>query len=89
MKSNQVGDFNVKGIVVYYFGDEKDKAVDKTVNLPIIVRKEPVDSAQNSITNPLNKSIPGFGAIICISGLLFAIFLKKRERKEVNSHNAY
>ncbi len=81
IKSNQVGDFNVKGMVVYYFGDEKDKAVDKTVNLPIKVRKEPVDSAQNPITNPMQKSSPGFGAIIGIIGLLFVIFFKKKEEK--------
>lgn len=79
IKSNQVGDFNVKGMVVYYFGDEKDKAEDKTVNLPIKVRKEPVDSAQNPITNPMQKSIPGLGVIIGLIGLLFAIFLKKKE----------
>jgi len=81
IKSNQVGNFNVEGIVVYYFGDEKDKAVDKTVNLPITVRKEPVDSLQNSITNPAQKSIPGFGAIIGLIGVLFAIFLRKNWQK--------
>lgn len=81
IKSNQVGDFNVKGKVVYYFGDEKEKYEEKPVNLPITVRKEPVDSAQNSIANPAQKSIPGFGAIIGISGLLFVIFFKKKEAK--------
>jgi len=81
IKSNQVGDFNVKGMVIYYFGDEKNKAEDKTVNLPITVSKEPVDSVQNSITNPAQKSIPEFGLIIGITGLLFSIFLKKREIK--------
>ncbi|MCZ7401026.1 MAG: hypothetical protein O8C61_02250 [Candidatus Methanoperedens sp.] len=78
IKSNQVGNFNVEGIVVYYFGDEKDKAVDKTVNLPITVRNEPV---QNSITNPVQKSIPGLGVIVGLIGLLFAIFLKKKRQK--------
>lgn len=81
IKSNQVGNFNVEGIVVYYFGDEKDKAVDKTVNLPITVRNEH-DSVQNSITNPAQKSIPGFGAIIGLIGLLFAIFLRKNWQKK-------
>ncbi len=81
IKSNQVGDFNVKGKVVYYFGDEKDKYEEKPVNLPITVRKEPVDSAQKSMTNPMQKSSPGFGAIIGISGLLFVIFFKKRWQK--------
>ncbi|GFO96332.1 hypothetical protein ig2599ANME_0520 [groundwater metagenome] len=73
IKSNQVGDFNVNGRIVYYFGDEKDKAEDYTLNLPVKVRKEPVDSAQN-----VQKPIPGFGVVIVIIGLSFAVFLKRR-----------
>ncbi len=82
IKSNQVGDFNVKGKVVYYFGEEKDKYEEKPVNLPITVRKEPVDSLQNSITNPAQKAIPGLGVIVGLIGLLFAIFLKKKWQKK-------
>ncbi|MBU4492555.1 MAG: DUF11 domain-containing protein [Euryarchaeota archaeon] len=40
IKSNQVGDFNVNGRIIYYFGDDKEKAEDQTLNLPIKVRKE-------------------------------------------------
>ncbi len=36
IKSNQVGDFNVKGRIVYYFGNDKDKAEDHSLTLPII-----------------------------------------------------
>jgi LemA protein len=37
--SNQVGDFNVNGRIIYYFGNDKEKAEDQTLNLPIKVRK--------------------------------------------------
>ncbi|MDD5472742.1 MAG: DUF2341 domain-containing protein [Candidatus Methanoperedens sp.] len=73
IKTNQEGDFNVKGRIVYYFGDNQSTAEDHTLNLPIKVRKEPVDSAQN-----VQKPISGFGIIIGIIGLLFTTLLKRR-----------
>jgi hypothetical protein len=73
IKSNQVGDFNAKGRIVYYFGDDKTKAEDYTLNLPIKVRKE-IASTQE----PAGKSTPGFEGFLGISGLLFALVLKRR-----------
>ncbi|MCZ7382046.1 MAG: PEGA domain-containing protein [Candidatus Methanoperedens sp.] len=67
IKSNQVGDFNVNGRIVYYFGDEKDKSEDYTLNLPIKVR--PAQIAQTPI--------PGFGVLIGLIGLFLALILKK------------
>jgi len=81
IKPNQIGEFNVNGRIIYYFGDEKENAEDHTLPLPIKVRKEIAsmqDTAQNPIMTPLEKSIPGFGVIIGISGLLFATILKRR-----------
>jgi uncharacterized repeat protein (TIGR01451 family) len=81
IKSNQVGDFGVKGRIVYYFGDDKKSVQDHTLTLPIKVRKEIAsvqDSAQNPILIPVQKSIPGFGVIIGISGILFAAIFKRR-----------
>ncbi len=78
IKTNQVGDFNVKGRIVYYFGDNKSSVEDHTLNLPITVKKE-IAFAQNEGT-PAQKT-PGFGIIISISVVLF-IFLKKRGIKE-------
>lgn len=75
IKSNQVGDFNVNGRVVYYFGDEKDKAEDYNLNLPIKVRKEPIDSAQN-----MQKVIPGFTPIFAIIGLLATAYFFRNRR---------
>lgn len=40
IKTNQVGDFNVKGRIVYYFGDNQSTAEDHTLNLQIKVRTE-------------------------------------------------
>lgn len=80
IKPNQIGDFNVNGRIIYYFGDEKDKAVDQTLNLPIKVRKEIASTpAQNSIENPAQKPIPGFEVIIGISGLLLVMLLKRKQ----------
>lgn len=73
IKTNQVGDFNVKGRIVYYFGDNKSSVEDHTLNLPIKVRKDGA-LAQNEGT-PAQKQIPGFEVIIGISGLLLSMLL--------------
>ncbi len=76
IKSNQAGQFNVDGRVVYYFGDDKDTGGDSALSLPIKVRE--VASVQNPIASPVQKSTSGFGALIGIIGLLFITLLKKR-----------
>lgn len=78
IKTNQVGDFNVKGRIVYYFGDNQSTAEDHTLNLPIKVRKEGA-TAEKEGTPP--QTTPGFGIIVSISVILF-IFLKNRGIKE-------
>jgi len=81
MKSNQVGDFNVKARIVYYFGEEKDRVEDQTLELPITVRKEPGQTI-SMIADQNAKSAmktPGFEIImvlICI--LSVAMFDKRR-----------
>lgn len=80
IKSNQVGDFNVKGRIVYYFGEEKDKAEDQTLNLPIKVRKEIAStpgSIQNTGTKPAEKS-PGFEIILAGVGMFLALSFRRR-----------
>jgi LemA protein len=37
--TNQVGDFEVNGRIIYYFGNDKENAEDQTLILPIKVRK--------------------------------------------------
>ncbi|MCX9024821.1 MAG: hypothetical protein OIN85_01850 [Candidatus Methanoperedens sp.] len=39
IKTNQQGDFNVKGEIIYYYGDDKSTAEDQMLNLPIKVRE--------------------------------------------------
>ena len=41
IKTNQQGDFNVKGEIIYYYGDDNSTAEDQTLNLPIKVREIP------------------------------------------------
>lgn len=57
---------------MYYFGEEKEKAEDQTLNLPIKVRKEePAGSAD------VPAKAPGFEMIAGIIGiLLLAIILR-------------
>ncbi len=42
IKTNQIGDFKVKGRIVYYFGDNTSTAEDHTLELPIKVRPEKI-----------------------------------------------
>jgi hypothetical protein len=80
MKSNQIGDFNVKTRIVYYFGDEKDKVEEQILELPIKVRKDENQTMTSADdTNAESKErIPGFEEIMAIEGILFSVILYKR-----------
>ncbi len=80
IKSNQVGDFGVKGRIVYYFGENKEATEDHTLTLPIKVRKEPEQTTSASQNNGgVNPKAPGFAGGIAIIGILFvALLIKKR-----------
>ena len=41
VKTNQQGDFNVKGEIILYYGDDKSTAEEHTLSLPIKVRETP------------------------------------------------
>ena len=60
IKSNQVGDFDVDGRIIYYFGDDVENSEDHTLTLPINVRAEA--DGQNPTPQPSEPS-PGFGLI--------------------------
>ncbi len=77
--SNQVGDFNVKGRIVYYFGEEKEKAEDHTLNLPIKVRKE-AGQTEPAGSADVPVKAPGFGGGIAIIGILLVVLLIKRNK---------
>ncbi len=68
--ANQVGDFNVTGRVVYYFGNNKKDGEDYTLDLPIQV-EAPVPPTTYESASGLINSIPGLGA----PGLVFILML--------------
>lgn len=77
IRSNQIGDFNVNGRIIYYFGDDKVKAEDHTLPLPIKVRKEPVQTAPSGSAEVPAKA-PGFEIIAGIIGIAGALVLRKK-----------
>jgi hypothetical protein len=87
IKTNQAGDFNVTGRVIYYFGDDKSTKEDDSVSLPITVRVPPVPTEAPPI-----EIVPEFGTntrifigIIALLLLFAAIYISgtalKRQRK--------
>ena len=80
IKSNQVGDFQVQGRAIYYFGDDEESIEDHILTLPIKVRTKP-DTTPASTPSSDGGSIfglPGFEATFAIAGLLLAVFLLRR-----------
>ena len=77
IRSNQIGDFNVNGRIIYYFGDDREHAEDHTLNLPIKVRAEPGAEQTGNPEESEGSSTPGFTAVVAITGLL-TIYMRKR-----------
>jgi uncharacterized repeat protein (TIGR01451 family) len=78
IKSNQVGEFEVQGRIIYYFDDDRANAEDQTLRLPIKVRDGQVPTTSTPTQNNGNW-LPGFGALIAVIGIL-AIYLIKKNR---------
>lgn len=87
IKTNQAGDFNITGRVIYFFGDDKSTKEDYSVNLPIIVRVPPVPTDAPPI-----DIVPKFGTntwiligIITLLLLFLVVYVSgtafKRQRK--------
>ncbi|AKB43754.1 hypothetical protein [Methanosarcina vacuolata] len=78
--ATQVGNFNVIGRVIYYFGENKKDAVAETLNLPIQVNKalgtQSSTLEDKSVTIPV-PDIPGFGAASLIMMLMLAFLLRR------------
>jgi hypothetical protein len=69
---NQIGDnFEVKGRIIYYFGDDLSTREDHTLNLPIKVRKE-----TTSISD--SEKLPGFEIILAGIGMILALSFRRR-----------
>jgi hypothetical protein len=74
---NQIGDnFEVKGRIVFYFGDDLSTKEDHPLSLPIKVRKE-IASTSDSIQKPAEKS-SGFEIILAGVGMILALSFRRR-----------
>jgi len=79
IKSNQVGEFEVQGRIIYYFDEDRANAEDQTLRLPIRVR-----DVQQTTTMPTKENrnwLPGFGALIALIGILALYIIKKNRTK--------
>ena len=80
IRSNQVGNFDVNGRIIYYFGDEREDAEDHTLILPITVRAEPGAEQTEDPSESDGVSTPGFAAVVAVIGVLLVALLIKRRR---------
>ncbi|MDD2340758.1 MAG: hypothetical protein PHG79_11075 [Methanosarcina sp.] len=85
IKSNQAGNFDVEGRVIYYFDGDRDNPEYDTLNLPIKVKEgTPSDSqlpstdTKNAVQSQNQTKSPGFGSFIALLGLLTFYTLRKR-----------
>jgi len=69
LRANQVGDFNIKGRVVYYFGDDKQNTQDYALDLPVSVRR-PTVLTDVEVNNDQPKGLQGFEVILLGIGLV-------------------
>jgi len=71
IKTNQAGDFNVIGRVIYYFWNDKSTKEDYSVDLPIVVRAPPVPTEAPPI-----EIVPKFGTnTLIILGIITLLLL--------------
>lgn len=78
LRSNQAGEFNIKGRVVYYFGEDKDNIQDYALDLPVTVRR-PTVLTDSKIKNPqqdeVKKGMMGFEIILIGVGMIAIILV--------------
>ena len=82
LRPNQVGEFNVKGRVIYYFGD-RENTQDFPLDLPVSVRRPTVltdSKIKSPQQNEAKKEMMGFEIILMAVGMIafviiFSVFL--------------
>ncbi len=79
IRSNQVGEFEVQGRIVYYFGDDIAHSEDHTLRLPIRVREGQQPPTKTLVTK--TNWLPGFGLIPGLTGLLVLYILRKQNSR--------
>lgn len=74
LRSNQIGEFNIKGRIVYYFGDDSENMQDYSLDLPVTVRRPTVltDVAEK---NSQPKGLQGFEVILLGVGMIALVIL--------------
>ncbi len=82
IKTNQAGDFEVKGRVIYYFGNNQSTAEDRTLSLPIKVRTPPPTPVD--VRTPVEKTTGLSKNTLMIIGILalLIILIIYRSRKK-------
>ena len=78
MRSNEDGEFNVKGRIVYYFGEQKDKPQYYETDLPIKVRRPTVLTDVKSKSpqqNEEKKGMMGFEIILTGIGMIAIVLI--------------
>lgn len=78
LRPNQVGEFNVKGRVVYYFGDDKENMQDYSLDLPVSVRRPTVltdSKIKSPQQNEVKKGMMGFEVILMGVGLIALVII--------------
>ncbi len=76
IKSNQVGEFEVQGRIIYYFDEDSAHAEDHTLRLPIRVRESQQPTPAQTQNNW--NWLPGFGAIAVLAVLAVLYIIKKK-----------
>ncbi|HID26358.1 MAG TPA: DUF11 domain-containing protein, partial [Methanosarcinales archaeon] len=76
IKANQVGDFEVKGSIVYYFGEDKEKAEYRELKLQIKVRQKIEKTPIHTLPLPTPQKTPGFTALMAFIILTLLILFK-------------
>jgi hypothetical protein len=74
LRANQVGEFSIKGRVVYYFGEDKGNTQDYVLDLPVSVRRPTVLTAVED-NNGQPKGLQGFGIVLLGVGLIAFILI--------------
>lgn len=78
LRSNQVGEFNIKGRVVYYFGEDKENTQDYALDLPVTVRKPTVltdTKYKGPQQNEVKKGMMGFELILMGVGMIAFVII--------------
>jgi len=80
IKSNQAGEFEVQGRIIYYFDDDSAHAEDYTKSLTIRVRDGQEPTTSTPTKDKLNW-LPGFGALLAVIGILTLYIIMKNRTK--------